>query len=646
LPTGPIAELARAGPGLAVKSPVTAMLEASKPIAFNINFARITGDAKAALFLSQLVYWTRRGADVLDNNGWVFKTREAWEAELGLSKHEQATARNTLTAMGLIEEARTGAPARNCYRVMPTVLGACLAQLVRSEPVQWSLLDIRSDNQNIRQMLGRQFAFYRVLMQITASRTSAIYLSKALAIQRRFADRQAQGVVNAQEMAALPWDAEWFRMAVDSTQAETGLSPAQQRDAKHKLCQLGLMHEAMMTHPRKQIYLRIDMQMLNQLLINVSQKSACQNRTNESEPGSDQSGECGISAKRMPVIHLATLPQLARAVADPGLSGDPPGPADLAACHNRTNESKSVEDGPGDCGNSGKRITVIHLPTLPQLAQTVADPGLSGDPPEPLVPACQNRTTRMTDSDNLDGRFSQGRWPVLARPMAGFSTPSGPVLAGLHAHASRVRQDYKEDYKETTTTHPTDPKINPVRPIAANSGPNEAQASSSGQTDTSGPPSDAVVVVASSEASDEGLQAQWIWPEAMTRAERDQGSRILLSLAKTGQLEDAQHILDELSGCFKTPAGVKFPVAYLRKLVAEHQTTPGGLVFEKAHDVRLRREGEHRQALFQAQLRQAQCPQSVTAPANGPVVLSEAAKEGLAKAREMLAALKHSKGSS
>jgi len=79
-PSGPIADLGRAGPALSIKTPVTAILEASKPIAFNINFAKITGDAKAALFLSQLVYWTRRGADVLDNDGWVFKTREDWEA--------------------------------------------------------------------------------------------------------------------------------------------------------------------------------------------------------------------------------------------------------------------------------------------------------------------------------------------------------------------------------------------------------------------------------------------------------------------------------------------------------------------------------------------------------------------------------------
>lgn len=588
-PSGPVVDLGRAGAGLPIKTPVTAILEASKPIAFNINFARITGDAKAALFLSQLVYWTRRGADVLDNDGWVFKTRESWESELGLSKHEQATARSTLIGLGLIEEARTGAPARNCYRVMPNVLGAHLAQLVRTEPVQWSLLDIRSDSQHIRNLLGRQFAFYRVLMQITATCTSAIYLSKALAIQRRFADRQSQPASSSAETAQLPWDAQWFRMAVDSTQAETGLSPAQQRDAKHKLCQLGLMHEAMMTHPRKQIYLRIDMQMLNQLLNNLTNKPACQNRSTENVLGSEQSEDCGISGKWMGPIHLPTLPQPVQPAPDSGSSRDQPGPADSSAC--------------------------------------------------------QNRPTRMPDSVNLDGRFSQGRWPVLVRPMAGFSTPSGPVLAGLHAHASRVRQDYKEDYKKTTTTPQPSSIVPAENSTVAKPPPNEAVEMRDEPINRSGPPGDAVVVVASSEPSESLNQGQWIWPDVMNDTERQQGSRILGSLAKTGQLDDAQNILDELAGSIAIAGKVRYPLAYLRKLVAEHQATPGGLVFEKAHDVRTRRERALRNALVQQQALHGQHHQG-NVPANGPVVLSDAAKEGLAKAREMLAALKHTKRSS
>jgi hypothetical protein len=611
---------AGAGP---IKTPVTAFLEASKPIAFNINFARITGDAKAALFLSQLVYWTRRGTDVLDNDGWVFKSREQWEAEIGLSKHEQVTVRNTLVHLGLIEEARTGAPARNCYRVVPGVLGAHLAQLVRSEPVQWSLLDIRSDTQHIRSMLGRQFAFYRVLMGITSTCTSAIYLSKALAIQRRFADRQPLANKDKVQTAQLPWDTDWFRMAVDSTQDETGLSASQQRDAKHKLCQLGLLHEALMTHPRKQIYLRIDMRMLNQLLVHATQNpsnpAAGQNRTSDKQKGMNASDDCGNSGKCISLKHLPISPQVKQA---------------------------------SDCGNSAKWLSLSHLAILPQPIPENPVIGPSSDPPELSDPAaCQNRATRMTDSDKLDVRFSQGRWPVLARPMAGFNTLSCPLLTDLHAHASRVRKDYKEDYIETTTTSEAPAKVElvPTKPdISASNSPNMPVAP---QARPVGSITDEVVVVPllkKPEAEQRTQSSIWIWPDALTKVEQEQGARILNSLAKTGQLDDAQIILDELAGCLAR-GGVKSTLSYLRRLVETHQATPGGLVFERAQDVQIRR--ERLEALFQRsksdQVNQGEVPRKTdSATTSVPVERTEAAKAGLAKAREMLAALKHTKGSS
>ncbi len=584
------------GPGLPKMphtTPVVALLEASKPIAFNINFARITGDTKAALLLSQLVYWTRRGADVLDTDGWVFKTREQWEAEIGLSKHEQVTARNILIGLGLMEEARTGAPARNCYRVNPAALGAHLAQLVRTEPVQWSLLDMRSDTQHIRAMLGRQFAFYRVLMKVTSTCTSAVYLSKALAIQRRFADRQTQQHVSVpQQSAQLPWDTDWFRMAVDSTQTDTGLSPAQQRDAKHKLCQIGLLHEAMMTHPRKQIYLRIDMQMLNKLLTDATKKSANQNRA---------TGVGEVVGSRF-------------------------------------------------SGNFGERMTVIHSPdielkTLPTLQPHDSDvpsmPPNSSTDESKNPAACQNRTTRMADSDKLDVRFSQGSWPVLARPKSGFSIPSGPVLAGLHAHASCAGQDYKEDYTNTTTTTQAPSKVDgePPKPDILHSKVGiEGDGPEAGSVGLTGV---AVVVVSSLKPSAQEPEDSWIWPEPFTKVEQEQGTRILNSLAKTGQLNDAQNILDELAGWMAT-GGVKSNLSYLRKLVEAHQSTPGGLVYERGPDVRLRRD-RLKAIAARTQINTSAVPSK--SPTTGidnkvegegaadVVVLTDAAKSGLAKVR-------------
>ena len=659
------------GPGLPkmphttpVVAPVVALLAASKPIAFNINFARITGDTKAALLLSQLVYWTRRGADVLDNDGWIFKTREDWEAEIGLSKHEQITARNILTGLGLMEEARTGAPARNCYRVMPAVLGAHLAQLVRTEPVQWSLLDMRTDSQDMRVMLGRQFAFYKVLMQVTTTCTSAIYLSKALAIQRRFADRQPQQSKNGPSQT-LPWDTEWFRMAVDSTQADTGLSTSQQRDAKHKLCQIGLLHEAMMTHPRKQLYLRIDMQMLNKLLAGASQKTARQNRATavELERGKRFTNNQSewLTVNHSPQDEVKPLPQKIEGGEIMGERFSTNQSECIRRGHSLQDEVKplpqKIEGGEIMGGrfsnNQSEWMAVNHSPQgevkpLPQKHEPrIAEQhdGLN-DPSSPA--ACQNRTTRMADSDKLDVRIPQGRWPVLARPMAGFSTPSCPVLTGLHAGASRAGQDYKEDYIKTTTTAQDPPKVDadPPNPgILTSKAVIEVGGEKAGSTDSAGPTSAAVVVVSSFKPDEPVLDGSWVWPDQLTQVEQVQGTRILNSLAKTGQLEDAQNILDELSGWIAT-GGVKSNLSYLRKLVETHQSTPGGLVYERGPDVRLRRERL-------AAVANRSLSDGVAVASKGPikslidgvegdgaagtVVLTDAAKSGLAKARELLA---------
>jgi len=155
---------------------VAALLQSQRPVAFNVNFARITGDVRATLLLSQMVYWTRRGVDVVANAGWIFKTRDQWHAEIGLGRRDLESARNILVDKGLIQEARVGSPAKNCYRIVLKELSAQLASLHRAEPVQWSLLDVRSDAEQIKAMLGHQFAFHRVLVNCVPSVAAAVYL--------------------------------------------------------------------------------------------------------------------------------------------------------------------------------------------------------------------------------------------------------------------------------------------------------------------------------------------------------------------------------------------------------------------------------------------------------------------------------------
>lgn len=94
------------------KQALQAVLE-GRTIAYHVAFARLAGSVTAGVFLSQLFYWTGRGADP---EGWIFKTRDEWREETGLTRREQETARRRLRQVGVIEEERRGVPARLFYR--------------------------------------------------------------------------------------------------------------------------------------------------------------------------------------------------------------------------------------------------------------------------------------------------------------------------------------------------------------------------------------------------------------------------------------------------------------------------------------------------------------------------------------------------
>lgn len=74
------------------------------------------GDAAAALFLEQLIYWSDKGHR---GDGFIYKSRKEWADELGLSPGVQRRVRNKLEQIGLIEtklHRADGAPTLH-YRV-------------------------------------------------------------------------------------------------------------------------------------------------------------------------------------------------------------------------------------------------------------------------------------------------------------------------------------------------------------------------------------------------------------------------------------------------------------------------------------------------------------------------------------------------
>lgn len=83
---------------------------------FHRALSIITADVTAALFLSRALYCTR--SIVRQSPDQWFQTSTAqWEANAGLSRREQETARNSLRRLGVLEEMHKGIPPRRWARV-------------------------------------------------------------------------------------------------------------------------------------------------------------------------------------------------------------------------------------------------------------------------------------------------------------------------------------------------------------------------------------------------------------------------------------------------------------------------------------------------------------------------------------------------
>lgn len=94
------------------KEAVIALL--GSPIAYYTAFARVLGGVEAGILASQFFYWYGKGHNP---EGWIYKTQAEIEAETGLSRRNQETARKKLRELGVLEEQYTGMPAKLYYRL-------------------------------------------------------------------------------------------------------------------------------------------------------------------------------------------------------------------------------------------------------------------------------------------------------------------------------------------------------------------------------------------------------------------------------------------------------------------------------------------------------------------------------------------------
>ena len=122
---------------------ITELLD--RPIAYHRCFVTLTGSVKAAILLSQAIYWQPRAKQ---DDGYWYKTIEEWQEETGLTEHEQRTARRDC-AKYLLSDLR-GVPAQLFYKVDEEALEAdLLPQTVRTSSAE-SAEQVGHKPQNIK----------------------------------------------------------------------------------------------------------------------------------------------------------------------------------------------------------------------------------------------------------------------------------------------------------------------------------------------------------------------------------------------------------------------------------------------------------------------------------------------------------------
>jgi hypothetical protein len=195
-------------------------------IAFHRRLVDLTDSVKAALLLSQSIYWTRRGRDIARSGGWFHKTAEQWAWETCLSPKEQSNARDVLRELLLLEERRLGVPARGYFRLDLDALGRRLADRIAADPrsIDWHDMVV------VAEMLGPAVAYHRTLAGIGGGVHAGLLLSRALYLTRIQSTRQLDA---------------WICNSTARWSEELGLTRREQEGARRDLQRIGIWEEAL-----------------------------------------------------------------------------------------------------------------------------------------------------------------------------------------------------------------------------------------------------------------------------------------------------------------------------------------------------------------------------------------------------------------
>lgn len=244
-----------------------------RAIAIPTRVMGLVRDTAAGVLLCQLIYWTRRGVDVLERDGWVYKTAGEWQQETGMSWKVQRRARTLLQALDLIEERKQEMPARLEFRLKLSTLAPLLAERAELALDRLDLARFRDGEDHIADdLIGRAFLFHGLLAKVFPLH-SAMMCSRLLA-PARIATLDAQSMAQAAGRGSSSYT-RLVTLQREEWHAETGLSRDQWQTARRNLREAGVLVERKHNFPR-----RVDLAVNLRALSEVLRHSA--NRTNGS----------------------------------------------------------------------------------------------------------------------------------------------------------------------------------------------------------------------------------------------------------------------------------------------------------------------------------------------------------------------------
>jgi len=190
-----------------------------RPIAFHRCFVTLTGSVKAAIMLSQAIYWQPRAKQ---EDGWWYKTAEEWQEETGLSQHEQRTARKDCGKY-LLSELR-GIPAQLFWKVDEDALYSDLigdsTQTSLAESAKLEVEEARNINMNTETTTEITTS---VPQSVTDSANKEVdYILKISLSPKAIQDAVAQFFLLTPNWQGNKFNREWTQWAV-----ENGVTPAQ-----------------------------------------------------------------------------------------------------------------------------------------------------------------------------------------------------------------------------------------------------------------------------------------------------------------------------------------------------------------------------------------------------------------------------------